>query len=83
MHIPHIWVTRATPLHRRFASRVALATYSFAQEIAVLEGHRDTVNCVSFTSDDSKIASGSADRTVRLWDTKQVSLLMWPYFESN
>jgi WD40 repeat protein len=34
----------------------------------VLEGHTDHVNSVAFSSDDSRIVSGSTDQTVRVWD---------------
>ncbi|MFC2083099.1 WD40 repeat domain-containing protein [Candidatus Bipolaricaulota bacterium] len=33
------------------------------------EAHNDAVNCVSFSSDDELVASGSNDGTVRLWNT--------------
>ena len=36
--------------------------------LQTLEGHSDDVNSVSFSPDGSKIVSGSADRTVKLWD---------------
>ncbi|KIJ09880.1 hypothetical protein PAXINDRAFT_32131, partial [Paxillus involutus ATCC 200175] len=34
------------------------------------KGHEDWVNCVCFYPDESKLVSGSKDRTVRIWDRK-------------
>jgi WD40 repeat protein len=36
--------------------------------ITTLEGHSDQVYCVAFSSDGSRLASGSYDDTIRLWD---------------
>src|SRR5262249_1489461 len=42
-----------------------------ASEWRRLKGHDDTVNCVSITHDGRRIASGSADQTIRIWALDQ------------
>ena len=37
-------------------------------QIAVLSGHTDQVNCLTFSSDGMSLVSGSDDDTVKLWD---------------
>ena len=37
--------------------------------VASLVGHDMEVNCVAFSADGSRIATGSADRTARIWDS--------------
>ena len=38
------------------------------QEMLTLEGHPDTVISVSFSPDGKRIVSGSANRTIKIWD---------------
>jgi len=39
-------------------------------QMAVLSGHTDRVNCVTFSSDGTSLVSGSSDYDVKLWDVQ-------------
>lgn len=46
---------------------------STLQEILHLEGHTDVVNSMSWSTDGRRLASGSDDTTVRIWDVDEIS----------
>ena len=48
-----------------------------------LEGHSGSVNSVAFSPDSSKVASGSSDHTIRLWDAVTGELLQKLEGDSN
>ncbi|MCI0461315.1 MAG: hypothetical protein L0Z62_30575 [Gemmataceae bacterium] len=41
------------------------------KELAVLRGHSGAVRCLAFAPDGKTLATGSTDRTVKLWDTSR------------
>ncbi|KIK66550.1 hypothetical protein GYMLUDRAFT_239481 [Collybiopsis luxurians FD-317 M1] len=43
-----------------------------------LEGHMDVVHSVAFSTDGTRIVSGSFDQTVRVWDSATRAQLGWP-----
>jgi WD40 repeat protein/serine/threonine protein kinase len=41
----------------------------------LLEGHQNTVDCIDFSPDSRLLATGSHDRTIRIWDTQTGEVL--------
>jgi WD40 repeat protein len=64
-HVRHLWLRHTFPLRT-------------GQEQFSLQGHRSAVRSVAFSGDGKRIASGSSDRTVKVWDaqTGQVTLTL-------
>jgi RNA polymerase sigma factor (sigma-70 family) len=54
-------------------SLVHLWNLTTGKKIAALPGHRGPVNTVAFSPDGSRLASGSADTTVLIWDLTQLN----------
>ena len=52
------------------ASDIGIWLYDVAtsRELALLTGHTGGVNAVAFSSNSTKLASGSYDNTVKVWD---------------
>lgn len=44
-------------------------------EVKVLQGHRDTVTCLSFRRDSYSLFSGSTDRCLKHWDLNEMGYL--------
>ena len=44
----------------------------------LIVGHDDRINCIVFSRDDTYLASGSDDGSIRIWDTKTGELVMGP-----
>ena len=65
------WRTRRTarPWPRPATTRrSSCGTWRPARVVGRLEGHGDAVSCLAFSPDGKTLATGSYDRTVKLWD---------------
>ena len=80
--VPHIYLSALafapmSPMFERYQAlspRSVILTQGRLSEwpslISIMEGHARQVNSAAFSPDGSKIVSGSADGTLRIWDAK-------------
>ena len=47
-----------------------------------LKGHKDTVYCVTYSRDNKRFASGSADKTIIIWTSKCEGILKYSHNDS-
>jgi hypothetical protein len=66
--MPECALRRQVPTHRT-VRLISERDHDWQTETTMIEGHTDWVRSVAFSSDGSRMMSGSDDRTVRIWDT--------------
>ena len=63
-----------SPDGRRLAVHCSIGIWLYDtttyREVALLTGHTDRLNSVTFSPDSTTLASGSSDNTVRMWDCR-------------
>lgn len=79
-----IWDVAISPDGTHIASAVTIDSDSFHEIwiwdvrngtlLTPLEGHEDWITVVAFSSDGTRIISGSLDQTIRLWDMRKDTL---------
>ncbi|KAF7979625.1 hypothetical protein HWV62_41573 [Athelia sp. TMB] len=89
---PHIYIScipfapRASKIRQQYAPRISnvLEIDRGMEDIwpalqQIFEGHTDRVKSVAFSPDGRRMASGSDDKSVRVWDTETGTLIVKPF----
>jgi WD40 repeat protein len=56
---------------KEWVGEVRLWEAQSGKELAVLHGHTDEIECVAFSADGKRLATGSKDMTAKVWDLAQ------------
>ncbi|KAF9073591.1 WD40-repeat-containing domain protein [Rhodocollybia butyracea] len=75
--VPHIYISALPFAPSESKWRVN------GQDCKTIEGHTDAVYSVVFSPDGNCIASGSADKTLRVWDARTGDLIVGPFNGHN
>jgi len=75
MPLDVIWTGKKNQIYVPCSDGVVRIYQAFGRLTASLTGHRDWVYCVALSPDQTKLASGSADGTVKLWNAANGRLL--------
>lgn len=63
-------------------ARILIYSTATGTLVQNLKGHTDTVNCVEYSADGKRIASGSADKTVVVWTSKGDGIVKYQHSQS-
>ncbi len=75
MPLDVIWTGKRNQIYVPCSDGVVRIYQAFGRLTASLTGHQDWVYCVALSPDQAKLASGSADGTVKLWNAANGRLL--------
>lgn len=75
MPLDVIWTGKKNQIYVPCSDGVVRIYQAFGRLTASLTGHQDWVYCVALSPDETKLASGSADGTVKLWNAANGRLL--------
>jgi WD40 repeat protein/predicted Ser/Thr protein kinase len=56
-------------------SRIRIFDATSGKQTAICEGHRNVIRALTFSADGKRLASGSVDRTARVWNAETGALL--------